>query len=130
MTQTTEDSPVRIGFFLIPALATLRFQLRLVWFATIAAMLGYVWLLGWAVWIQGVRDIRVPRYHELIFLTALAMSVCAAVASACLPTTASVESICGWCVATHAHPPMPGRRPARATIAPTGRRTTIKSFMF
>ena len=27
-----------------------------------------------AVWIEGVRDVRVPRYHELIFLTALAMS--------------------------------------------------------
>jgi hypothetical protein len=67
-------SPLIVGYFLIPALACLRFQLRLVWFATIAAMLGYVWLLGWAVWIQGARDIRVPRYHELIFLTALALS--------------------------------------------------------
>jgi len=67
-------SPLVVGFFLIPALATLRFQLRLVWFATIAAMLGYVWLLGWAVWIEGARNVRVPRYHELIFLTALAMS--------------------------------------------------------
>lgn len=67
-------SPLVVGFFLIPAMATLRFQLRLVWFATIAAMLGYFWLLGWAIWIQGARDIRVPRYHELIFCTALAMS--------------------------------------------------------
>jgi hypothetical protein len=67
-------SPLVAGFFLIPAAATLRFRLRLVWFATVAAMLGYVWLLGWAIWIQSVRDVRVPRYHELIFLTALAMS--------------------------------------------------------
>jgi hypothetical protein len=67
-------SPLVVGFFLIPALATLRFRLRLVWFATIAAMLGYVWLLGWAVRIEGVRNVRVPRYHELIVLTALAMS--------------------------------------------------------
>jgi hypothetical protein len=67
-------SPLVVGFFLIPAMATLRFRLRLVWFATIAAVLGYVWLLGWASWIREVRDIRVPRYHELIFLTALAMS--------------------------------------------------------
>ena len=37
-------------------------------------MLGYVWLLGWAVWIESARNVRVPRYHELIFLTALAMS--------------------------------------------------------
>jgi hypothetical protein len=67
-------SPLVIGFFLIPAMATLRFQLRLVWFATIAAMLGYLWLLGWAMWIEDVRNVRVPRYHELIFLTALALS--------------------------------------------------------
>jgi hypothetical protein len=67
-------SPLVVGYFLIPALATLRFQLRLVWFATIAAMLGYVWLLGWALWIEDVRSVRVPRYHELIFLTALAVS--------------------------------------------------------
>jgi hypothetical protein len=67
-------SPLIVGYFLIPGLAGLRFQLRLVWFATVAAMLGYVWLLGWAVWIERARDVRVPRYHELIFLTALAMS--------------------------------------------------------
>ena len=67
-------SPLIVGYFLIPALAGLRFQLRLVWFATVAAMLGYVWLLGWAVWIESARSVRVPRYHELIFLTALAMS--------------------------------------------------------
>jgi hypothetical protein len=67
-------SPLVVGFFLIPAMATLRFQLRLVWFATIAAMLGYIWLLGWAWWTESVRNVRVPRYHELIFLTALALS--------------------------------------------------------
>ena len=67
-------SPLVVGFFLIPAMATLRFQLRLVWFATIAAMLGYAGLLGWAIWIENVRNVRVPRYHELIFLTALALT--------------------------------------------------------
>src|SRR6185437_3826360 len=55
-------SPLVVGFFLIPAMATLRFQLRLVWFATVAAMIGYVWLLGWALWIEDVRNVRVPRY--------------------------------------------------------------------
>jgi len=67
-------SPLIVAYFLIPTVAGLRFQLRLVWFATVAAMLGYVWLLGWAVWIEGARNVRVPRYHELIFLTALAMT--------------------------------------------------------
>jgi hypothetical protein len=37
-------------------------------------MLGYAWLLGWAMWIEDVRNVRVPRYHELILLTALALS--------------------------------------------------------
>lgn len=66
-------SPLVVGYFLIPAMATLRFRLRLVWFATAASMLGYVCLLGWAVWIEPARNVRVPRYHELIFLTALAI---------------------------------------------------------
>jgi hypothetical protein len=66
-------SPLVVGLFLVPAMATLRFQLRLVWFATVAATLSYIWLLGWAVWIAGARDVRVPRYHELIFLTALVL---------------------------------------------------------
>ena len=67
-------SPLVVGYFLIGAVACLRFRLKLVWFATIASMLGYVWVLGWAVWVEGAREIRVPRYHELIFLTALALS--------------------------------------------------------
>jgi hypothetical protein len=67
-------SPLIVGYFLIPAMATLRFQLRLVWFATIAVVLGYVWLLGWAIWIESMRSVRVPRYHELIVVTALALS--------------------------------------------------------
>ncbi|MGP0067246.1 MAG: hypothetical protein ACLQGP_27085 [Isosphaeraceae bacterium] len=67
-------SPLIVGYFLIPAVAGLRFQLRLVWFATVAAMLGYVVVLGWAIWIEDAREVRVPRYHELIFLTAMAMS--------------------------------------------------------
>jgi len=39
-------SALIVGYFLIPVLAGLRFQLRLVWFATFGAMLGYVWLLA------------------------------------------------------------------------------------
>ena len=67
-------SPMIVGYFLIPALAGLRFQLRLVWFATVVAMLGYVGLLGWAVWGAGDnRSMDVPRYYQLIFLTALGM---------------------------------------------------------
>jgi hypothetical protein len=66
-------SPMVVGYFLILAMASLRFRLPLIWAATLAAAAGYVWLLGWAMWIEGVRDVRVPRYHQLIVLTALAL---------------------------------------------------------
>jgi len=66
-------SPMVVGYFLILAMATLRFRLPLIWCATLGAVAGYVWLLGWAVWIEGARDVRVPRYHQLIVLTALSL---------------------------------------------------------
>jgi hypothetical protein len=73
-------SPLVIGYFLVIALAALRFQLRLVWFGTLGAMAGYLVLLGYAKWfagreesLLGPRDITVPRYHQLIFLVGLAL---------------------------------------------------------
>jgi hypothetical protein len=73
-------SPLIIGYFLVIAVAALRFKLRLVWFATLASMAGYLVLLGYAKWfagreesVFGPRDITVPRYHQLIFLLGLAL---------------------------------------------------------
>ena len=66
-------SPLVVGYFLIVALAALRFSLPLVRFATIGGMLGYLALLGYARW-YATRDMRVPRYHELIFLLALGLT--------------------------------------------------------
>jgi hypothetical protein len=73
-------SPLVVGYFLVIAVAALRFQLRLIWFATLAAMAGYLVLLGYAKWfagredsVFGPRELTVPRYHELIFLLALAL---------------------------------------------------------
>jgi hypothetical protein len=66
-------SPIVVGYFLILAMATLRFRLRLIWCATLGAVAGYVWLLGWARWTAGVHDVHVPRYHQLIILTGLAL---------------------------------------------------------
>jgi hypothetical protein len=73
-------SPLVIGYFLVIVLAALRFQLRLVWFATLAAMVGYLVLLGYARWwagreesLFGPRDITVPRYQQLIFLLGLTL---------------------------------------------------------
>jgi hypothetical protein len=63
-------SPLLVGYFLIIVLATLRFSLPLIRFATLGAMLGYLVLLGYAKWYSG-REITVPRYHEFFFLLAL-----------------------------------------------------------
>jgi hypothetical protein len=66
-------SPLVVGYFLIVSLAALRFSLPLVWSATIGSMFGYLALLGYAKWFA-TRDVRVPRYHEVIFLLALGLS--------------------------------------------------------
>jgi hypothetical protein len=58
---------------LIIVLATLRFSLPLVRFATVGSMAGYLILLGYMKWYSG-RNLNVPRYHELIFLLGLALS--------------------------------------------------------
>jgi hypothetical protein len=66
-------SPLVAAYFLILALAALRFSAPLVRFATAGAMAGYLVLLGYAAWFAP-RDIAVPRYHELIVLLALALT--------------------------------------------------------
>ena len=66
-------SPLVIGYFLIIVLATLRLSLPLVRCAAGGAMAGYVFLLGLA-WQFPDRGLRVPRYHQLIFLLGLALA--------------------------------------------------------
>lgn len=66
-------SPLVVGYFLVIALSTVRFNLPLVRFATLGSMAGYVFLLGYAKWFTD-RAIRVPRYHQLMFLLALALT--------------------------------------------------------
>lgn len=66
-------SPLVVAYFLIVALAALRFSLPLVRLATTGSMLGYLAVLGHAKWFA-VRDLRVPRYHEVMFLLALALT--------------------------------------------------------
>jgi hypothetical protein len=73
-------SPLVIGYFLVIALAALRFQLRLIWFSTLCTMAGYLVVLGYTKWFAGreeslfgPRDITVPRHHQLIFLLGLAL---------------------------------------------------------
>jgi len=66
-------SPLVVGYFLLVVLATLRFNLALVRVTTVGSMAGYVFLLGYARWFTE-REIRVPRYHQAIFLLALALT--------------------------------------------------------
>ena len=66
-------SPLVVGYFPLLALAALRFSLPLVWFTTMGSLAGYLFLLGYAKWFTD-RDVRVPRYHELIFLLALGLA--------------------------------------------------------
>jgi hypothetical protein len=66
-------SPLVVAYFLLIVLATLRFNLRLIWFASISSMLGYTFLLGYARWFTA-RNLRVPPYHQAIFLLALALT--------------------------------------------------------
>jgi hypothetical protein len=66
-------SPLVVGYFLIVALAALRFSVPLVRFATVGSMLGYLALLGYAKWFT-TRPVRVPRYHEAVFLLALTLT--------------------------------------------------------
>ncbi len=65
-------SPLVLGYLLVIALATLRLQLPLLWFATAGSMAGYVFLLGHAKWFREAT--RVPRYHQLIVLLAVLLT--------------------------------------------------------
>ena len=66
-------SPLVVGYFLLVPLAALRFSLPFVRFATAGTMLGYLFLCGWARWFSE-RDLRVPRYHQLMVLLAVLLS--------------------------------------------------------
>ena len=65
-------SPLVVGYFLILALAALRFSLPLIWLATGGSTLGYLSLLGNAKW--NAPEQAVPRYHEVMFLLALGLT--------------------------------------------------------
>lgn len=73
------QSPLVVGYFLIVALAALRFSLPLVWASTAGVILGYVCVLGVAKWPGAFgrpADVamRVPRYEQLVTIAALAVA--------------------------------------------------------
>ncbi|MBI4871747.1 MAG: hypothetical protein HY814_09275 [Candidatus Riflebacteria bacterium] len=65
-------SPLLVGYFYLVNLAGLRLDPPLVRFATGASMFGYLVLLANARWYR--EALRVPRYHQVLFLLALAMT--------------------------------------------------------
>lgn len=71
-------SPLVVVYFLVITLAALRFNLRLVWFATAGAVVCYAFLLGFSRWgsVPGWEksDTTVPRYHQVIVVLALGLT--------------------------------------------------------
>jgi len=68
------SSPLVLAYFLIIALAALRFSLRLVWFTTLASMLGYESLVGLVdnKWFDANH--AVPPTTQLLSLLSLALT--------------------------------------------------------
>jgi hypothetical protein len=71
-------SPLVVLYFALIATAPLRLDLRLVYAATAAAMLGYLFLLGYYAWYvigreryYSTPELRIPRSTEVIYLLAL-----------------------------------------------------------
>jgi hypothetical protein len=72
-------SPLVVGYFVVIVVSALRFQLRLVWCATLGSMASYMVLLGFAKWHATwfnlpPREMFVPRYAQLLTLLAMAMT--------------------------------------------------------
>jgi hypothetical protein len=67
-------SPLVAGYFLILVLASLRFDRRLAAFATAAAVLGYLALCYYARYVAPDRELRVPRYHQVMVLLAVVLT--------------------------------------------------------
>lgn len=65
-------SQLVLAYFLILMLASLRFQVRLIWFSTVGAVGCYLFLLGYARWYEQTQ--RVPRFQQLIVLVGLVIA--------------------------------------------------------
>lgn len=74
---TGAAGPLVTGYFLIIALAALRLDLWLIRWATVATVIGYVFVLGATKWPVGLlKEIEVesvPRYHQLMTIVALVL---------------------------------------------------------
>lgn len=66
-------SPLVVAYFVILAGAALRLELPLVQYTTVGTICCYLYLSGFARWFTN-RELYVPRYHQLIFIAALALT--------------------------------------------------------
>jgi hypothetical protein len=68
------NGPLIEAYFLILALAALRFSVGLIWFATLASMAGYLGLVGAAdpKWFD--EEHITPAINQLVMLTSLALT--------------------------------------------------------
>lgn len=68
------QTPLVMVYFLTLALAGLRFSLRLVWFATLASMVGYLYLVGATdeTWFDA--DHATPVSQQLVVLASLGLT--------------------------------------------------------
>lgn len=67
------QSPMRLAYFVVIVLASLRFNLPLVWFATLGSLVGYLMLVGRAdrVWFDAEH--AVPPVEQLVTLASLGL---------------------------------------------------------
>lgn len=75
---TGPTSPLVVGYFLMIMMSGLRFDLRLVRWSTVTAILSYVFVLGCAKWPIGLSKLNalpsVPRYQQLMIVLALLLA--------------------------------------------------------
>jgi hypothetical protein len=63
-----------VGYFLVIAVASLRFSLRLIWLATAGSALGYLFILGYDRWYRPGEMPPLPRHEQLIVLVAIGLT--------------------------------------------------------
>ena len=66
-------SPLVVAYFPLLTASALRFSHRLIGFATMGCMLGYLTVCGCARWFTE-RELQVPRYEQLTLLLALLLT--------------------------------------------------------
>lgn len=72
MLGTGPKSPMVAGYFVLIGLAAQRFSLPLIRATTVGCMVGYLAVCGHVLWAKKL-EYQVPRYHELLVLSALAL---------------------------------------------------------